>query len=157
VNELPPASRRSPVAGLRGPLSLETATRLAGFQVLLPSPDTASHGRFYAGDSIVATLLHVPGTRAPVLLAEFRAELGLMKKYATPGTRIEPARVRDVDALWIQGAPHVVVYNDSRGRGHDRVVRLAGNVLVWTHGSVTLRLEGPLSEQQALHIAERVG
>ena len=157
VNVLPPASRRSPVAGLDGPLTLGEATRRAGFRVLLPPRETAVHGRFYGGDSIVATLLRVPGTSAPILLAEFRGDLGIVKKLATPGTEIEPTRVGDADALWIHGAPHVLVYRDSTGRGRSRVVRLAGNALVWTRGGVTLRLEGPLSEGQALHIAALVG
>src|SRR5205085_1622303 len=75
----------------------------------------------------------------------------------SPATRIEPTTVNGTDALWIHGAQHVVYYFDSRGNGQSRVVRLAGNVLVWAHGSVTLRLEGPLSEAEALRIAGSVG
>jgi len=149
VNVLPPAQHRSPVAGLAGPMSLDRAARRAGFEVLLPPGPT---GRFYAADGIAATYL---GKK--VVLTEFRGDLGLSKKVASPATRIEPTTVNGTDALWIHGAQHVVYYFDSQGNGQSRVVRLAGNVLVWAHGSVTLRLEGPFSEAEALRIAGSVG
>jgi hypothetical protein len=156
VERLPPAGRRSPVEGLRGPMSLERAAKLAGFEILLPSGSTAEERRFYAGDGIVATyLMSEAGKR--VLLTEARGDIGMMKKVASPQTRIEPTRVNDHSGLWIQGAPHVVFYFDSRARGQERKVRLVGNVLVWALGDVTLRLEGPLSKSQALDIAEKVG
>jgi len=149
VNVLPPAQHRSPVAGLAGPMSVDRATKTAGFEVLLPPSPT---GRFYAADGIMATYL---GKK--VVLTEFRGDLGLSKKVASPATRIEPTTVNGTDALWIHGAQHVVYYFDSQGNGQSRVVRLAGNVLVWAHGSVTLRLEGQFSEAEALRIARSVG
>lgn len=153
VNVLPPAQHRSPVAGLAGPMSPDRAARRAGFEVLLPSSPT---GRFYAGDGIVATYLRSAAGKS-VVLTEFRGDLGIAKKLASPATRIEPTTVNGRDALWIHGAQHVVYYFDSQGNGRSRVVRLAGNVLVWAHGSVTLRIEGPLSEAEALRIARSVG
>jgi hypothetical protein len=148
VNVLPPAPHRSPVAGLAGPMSLSHARTLAGFQPLLPR----RHGRFYAADSILATYL--PGR---IVLSEFRGDLGLSKKLASPGTQIEPVTVNGADGLWIHGAEHVIIYFDSQGHDRSRVVRLAGNVLVWAHGSVTLRLEGPRSKAEALRIARSFG
>ena len=148
VPTLPPAERRSPVAGLSGPMSLARARELAGFQPLLPP----KHGRIYAADGILATYL-----RPRVVLSEFRADLGLSKKVVGPKTHIEPLTVNGHFGLWMQGAPHVVTYFDSNGLGHDKVVRLAGNVLVWARGSVTLRLEGPLTRDEALRIARTVG
>src|SRR5438105_3251180 len=53
-------------------------------------------------------------------------------------------------------APHVVMYFDSKGRGREKHVRIAGNVLVWAYGSVTLRIEGPLTEAQALGLARSI-
>jgi hypothetical protein len=32
---------------------------------------------------------------------------------------------------------------------------MAGNVLIWTHGDVTLRLEGPLTQAEAVRLALR--
>jgi hypothetical protein len=157
VETLPPAERGSPVEGLGGPMSLARASRTAGFQIVLPPAKIAAHGRFYADDSIVATYLRVPGKTAPVLLSELRGDLGFMKKVAGPQTKIEPARVHDEDALWLEGAPHVVTYFDSHTRSQFRKVRLAGNVLVWGRGNFTLRLEGPISKSEALRIARTFG
>lgn len=156
VQVLPPAERRSPVEGLRGPMSLADAKRLARVPVLLPSRGAATHGRFFADDGIVATYLRVPGKRTPVVLSEFLGDLGFVKKVVSPGTTVEPATVNGEDALWLEGAPHVVMYFDSSSRGQTRRVRLAGNVLVWSSGSVTLRLEGALSRDEGLAIARTV-
>jgi hypothetical protein len=147
VQKLPPAERRSPVAGLAGPMSLARARDLAGFEPALPP----THGKVYAADGIFATSL---GRQA--VLTEFRAELGFTKKAVGPATRIEPVTVNGRDGLWLEGAPHVVMYFDSRGVGREKIVRLAGNVLVWSRGSVTLRLEGPLTRDEALRLAEIV-
>src|SRR5947199_6140918 len=67
VDTLPNAPRRSPIAGLAGPMSLEDATKRAGFNPILPP----KHGRIYADDGILATYI------APqVVLTEARGELG---------------------------------------------------------------------------------
>ena len=148
VPTLPHAERRSPVAGLAGPMSLSEARDRAGFAPLLPP----RYGRIYAADGILATYL-----RPRVVLMEFRADISLSKKVAGPNTRIQPLTVNGHFGLWMEGAPHVVTYFNSRGIGHDKVVRLAGNVLVWARGSLTLRLEGPLTRDEALRVAKTVG
>jgi hypothetical protein len=147
VDRLPNAPRRSPVIGLAGPMSVEDAAKRAGFNPYLPP----KHGGIYAADSVLATYI-----RPRVVLTEARAELGMMKKVASPQTRLEPVRVNDHDGLWIAGAPHVVTYFDSQGRGQARNLRVAGNTLVWAYGSVTLRIEGPLTQAQALSLASSI-
>src|ERR687887_104852 len=99
VPTLPNAPRRSPIAGLAGPMSVEDATDRAGFNLILPP----NH-----------------------------------------------------DGMWITGAPHVVMFFDSQGRGQAKDVRIAGNTLVWAYGSVTLRIEGPLTQAQALSLAASI-
>jgi hypothetical protein len=147
VETLPNAPRRSPVAGLAGPMSVEDATDRAGFNPILPR----RHSGMYAQDGILATYV------APrVVLMEARSELGMTKKVVTEDTRVEPVRVNDHDGLWIAGAPHVIFYFDSNGFGKTNDVRSAGNTLVWAVGSVTLRLEGPLTQAQALSLASSI-
>jgi hypothetical protein len=147
VPTLPNAPHRSPIAGLDGPMSVEDATDRAGFNPILPS----KHGAIYADDGILATYI------APhVVLTEARSDLGMSKKVASPQTRLEPLLVNDHNGMWIQGAPHVVIYFDSKGRGYDKNVRIAGNVLVWAYGSVTLRIEGPITRARALALAATV-
>jgi hypothetical protein len=147
VDTVPHAPRLSPIAGLDGPMSAEEASDRAGFNLILPP----KHGGIYADDGIVATYI------APrVVLTEARSDLGFTKKVAGQQTRIEPIRVNDHDGVWIAGAPHVVMYFDSQGRVRDKRVRIAGNVLVWAYGSVTLRIEGPITQAQALALAATV-
>jgi hypothetical protein len=147
VPTLPNAPRLSPIAGLDGPMSVEDATKRAGFNLILPP----RHGGIYADDGIVATYI-APG----VVLTESRSELGMAKKVVSPQTTLVPLRVNDHDGMWIRGAEHVVMYFDSQGRGRDKHVRIAGNVLVWAYGSMTLRIEGPLTQAQALALAATV-
>ena len=145
VETLPRASRSSPVAGLAGPMSLEQATQRAGFQPLLPS----AHGKVYAADGILATYLD-----PRIVLTEARGNLAFTKKAVSGATRVEPVTVNGHDGLWISGAPHVVTYVGSSGLCcRTKVVRVAGNVLVWAQGSLTLRIEGPLTRAQALSFA----
>src|SRR2546423_1627745 len=84
--------------------------------------------------------------RRPLVLALAVLAVALAAAFAVNGA----------DGLWIHGADHVIFYFDSLAIGRSRVVRLAGDVLVWAHGSVTLRLEGPLSKAEALRIARSV-
>jgi hypothetical protein len=147
VPTLPNAPHRSPIAGLAGPMSVEDATDRAGFNLILPR----EHGGIYAADGIITTYI-----RPHVVLTESRGEIGMSKKVAGPLTRIEPLRVNDHDGMWISGAPHVLMYFDSNGRDYTKDVRIAGNTLVWAYGSVTLRIEGPLTQAQALSIAASI-
>jgi hypothetical protein len=153
VEELPQAPRRSPVVGLAGPMSLERAERVAGFRIVLPSSGIR---RAYAARGIAAMLLRVEDVSGPVLLTELHGFDLMMKKVAAGETRIEPLRVEGLPGIWIEGAPHVVSYYDPRGIQRTRATRLAGNVLAWTRGGFTFRLEGRLTKQQALEIARFV-
>jgi hypothetical protein len=147
VDTLPNAPRRSPIAGLAGPMSVEHATKRAGFNPILPP----KHNGIYAGDGILVTYI------APrVVLTEARSDLGLTKKVASKRTRIEPLLVNDHAGMWIAGAPHVVMYFDSQGLGRAKNVRIAGNTLVWAYGSVTLRIEGPITRAKALALAASI-
>lgn len=72
----------------------------------------------------------------------------LLQKQAGPNTRFEEVFVDDANALWIEGAEHVVV------RGPER--RIAGNVLIWERGAITYRLEGVAELDQAIAIARNL-
>jgi len=81
---------------------------------------------------------------------------GLVKKVASPRTRIEAVSVDGRPGYWLEGAPHILVYQDELGRVREDRARLAGNVLLWERGPLTLRLEGRLTKEQALQIASSV-
>jgi len=86
-----------------------------------------------------------------VLLTEFASTDGemMLKKVAGGGSRVEWVEIAPgVSGVWISGARHVV-YLFPR-----TPPRLAGNVLLFAHRGLTVRLEGPaLTRDLALRLA----
>jgi len=136
VETLPHAQERSLVAGLGPPLSLREAEKIAGVALVLNAPRPR---RFYAQPGLIATLLHYRGTS--VLLAELQGDqMGLTKKFAAPGTSVQPASIGTF-GLWLEGGKHVLMWSAASGEIRQMERRLAGNVLIWTEGNRTYRLE----------------
>jgi hypothetical protein len=150
VDTLPPAVERSQAKGLGRPLPLREAERAIGFRMALPAVRPAR--AYVLGDELASVFLHVHGQ--PVLLSELRSsnEL-LLKKMAADATIVEPARVGASNGLWIAGAPHTLTYIDRNFGYHQQAILVRGSVLLWIHGSLTLRLEGKLTKAQALELA----
>jgi hypothetical protein len=145
VDELPPASSTPHVFG--EPATLAGAQRVVGFRPLLPSeldaPDDVRINRFMP--YFVVVLYGRPDVR--LRLTETRG--GVIRKYTDTGQRVERVEVDGQPGLWVEGR-HVV--NELFG-----MPRLSGNVLLWEQESLTLRLEGHLTKQQALEVARSVG
>jgi len=74
-------------------------------------------------------------------------------KQVGPGTHIQQFRLDGQPALWITGASHFFGYVGDRGDARAAELYLAGNVLIWQRGALTLRLEGKLSRAEAVRIA----
>jgi hypothetical protein len=149
VETLPEATARSLEAGLGPERSLDEAARVAGFTPVLPPG--VDLRRAYARPGVIA--IPLGGGR---LLTELSGGVNgfmLSKKFVAGATRIEPVQVNGHDGLWLEGGPHVLVYLDENGRPIARTLRLAGNTLVWQVGARTFRLEGPLTQEQALALA----
>jgi hypothetical protein len=77
----------------------------------------------------------------------------ILKKLAAGGTRVVPLEVRGRPAYLVSGEPHVVMLVDELGVVHPESARLARDVLVWEENGRTVRLEGDLTEAQALELA----
>jgi hypothetical protein len=156
VETLPPARERPLTAGLGRPATLAEAARIAGFRMLLP-PLEEPPRRVYVRSGVQSALLDDPDAGS-VLLTEIRGrgQLDWAKKFSTPRTRIEQVTVGGAFGMWLQGAPHVVTFTDRSGRVQQFTTRLAGNVLVWTRGDLTLRLEGKLTKRRALELARSI-
>ena len=156
VETLPQARERPLSTGLGSRVSVAQGERIAGFRLLLP-PLKERVERVYARSNVQSAFLDVRGA-GTVLLTEIRGRrsLDFAKKFSGEATRVDPVSVRGEFGLWMQGAPHVVMFEDQSGRIQEFTTRLAGNVLVWTRGDLTFRLEGPLTKQRALEIARAV-
>src|SRR4029078_13095237 len=91
------------------------------------------------------------------LLSEYLARgYTLLKKSVSQKSVVEPVTVNGERSLWLEGPPHTLTYFNTNGEFQERTVKVTGNVLLWTHGPVTLRLEGRLSRAEALRIPRRI-
>jgi hypothetical protein len=151
VETLPPARERPLTAGLGPALSLREAEARSGVSLIF---NGSRPQRFYAQPGLIATLLHYRGK--PVLLAELQGDqTGIVKKLADPGTRVEPAPIGSF-GLWLEGGRHVLIWEAGSGEVRQVEPRLAGNVLIWTEGDRTFRLEGGLNMGQMLELGRQI-
>jgi hypothetical protein len=143
-----PSIPASPGLGLGKRIPLDRARHAAGFTALLPA------------GSPVAYLGHdVPGGRISllsgrVLIIEFRGTTTpFIFKVIGPGTQVRHVRVNGGPGVYLSGAPHEVLFRSQSGQFQTDRVRLAGNVLLWQQGRLTIRIEGTRTLGQALALA----
>ena len=152
VPTLPEAPPTTSPMGER--ISLATAQREAGFDVLLPTPAPA---RVYLSPRVPGGV--VSFTRDGVTVTQLQAsvEHEYLRKLAAGGTRIDGVRVGDDRALWLVGRPHVFFLVDARGRVIEESLQQAGNVLLFEHGGIVVRIEGADSLGAAVAVARSLG
>jgi hypothetical protein len=85
-----------------------------------------------------------------------RVEEPLLEKVLGPETAYERVSVGGQPAVWLSGAPHVLMYLGPGGQVREDQLRLAGNTLLWTVGPHTYRLESALERDAAIALAETV-
>jgi hypothetical protein len=154
--------------GLGERVTLEEARRRVGFPILVPQT-----GGLERPDAVFVSETVPPGGRvdlvwrarpglpasaftdAGLLITEFQGEPTpeFIKKVAVAG-QVEFVEVGGEPAYWFSGEPHFFTYRDRAGAFREERTRLAGNTLIWQRGELTLRLEGELSKEEALRIAE---
>lgn len=151
--------------GLGRPVTLAEARVSVDINVLVPQrlgrPDAVFVGRQPEGGRV--TMVYEPRTDLPadentgvgMLVTLFRGstDTGFVRKEAGPETSVRPITVEGAPGMWIEGAPHTVVYVDTAGRMFPDSLRLAGNVLIWQLGDITLRLESRLPLEPSLEVA----
>ncbi len=79
----------------------------------------------------------------------------MYEKSAALGTVLAETTVNGQRALWLSGAPHILVYLDAQGQpvvGTERPVN--ADTLAWEQGDITFRLETKLSQEEAVRLAE---
>ena len=154
VEEQPaPSPTGTPVVPPEQPgTSLERAAELAGFVPLVPEalgdPDAVSVSR----DRRIVSLTWGSGAHT-VRLDEFDGTLEpLFVKRATDAVRVD---VLGGEALWFP-TPHGVTVRPQDGGTRTVPPRLAAQTLIWPRGLVTLRLEGVLTLERAVDVADSV-
>lgn len=151
LSGVPPEARL--VLGER--TTLAEAQRRSGHPVLVPVDSAAPDAVYLDTASPGNPVALVYGSLAEprLLVLEFRAA-PLIEKELVSATQVEPVRVGGEQGLWIEGPRHEFVYRTLEGEEAIDTQRLAGNTLLWKRGSLTLRLEGDLSKDEAIRIAE---
>ncbi len=144
VDRLPAAQER-PLGESLGHVVAEAEARslLAGGLLLPPLDETPP---LHAQNGVVSLLFRDRGE--PVLLSELAVGGAVvLKKIAGGATTVDPVDVGGAPGLWLSGAEHVLMVPEAPPR-------LAGNVLLWQRGRLTLRLEGRgLTQARAVELA----
>lgn len=134
--------------GLGTQIPLARARHAASFSALLPPKSTAAYLGHDVPDGRISLLI------GRVLIIEFRgATTPYIVKVVGPGTTVKSVRVNGGPGVYLSGAPHEVLFQAQTGQFQTDRVRLAGNVLMWQQGPVTVRIEGTRTLGQALAIA----
>jgi hypothetical protein len=141
------------IADLGREISLEQARELItisepAFPPPLGYPDAIYGQNFLAREPVVSYFWQASNNRPQILLTQIEIpQMGL--KWAA-GEQFTATEVADQPAAWIEG-PHLFDLAESRLIPGTRI---ATNVLIWSDGGITYRLEGDLSQGEALRIAE---
>lgn len=136
------------------PATLAEAERQAHFTPELPAalgaPDEAYT---HPGVDLPAiTLVWRPDDGPPLSLTAIAvAEFG---RKVVAATTVEEVAVGDETGLWLIGPHHLQLFGDWQGSNN---LLITSNVLIWVHGGITYRLEGDLSQADAVAIAESLG
>ena len=137
-------------------VSRAEAERRVGFELLdLGSEPDAI---FVRPDGLASVVYGDPARPAARALAGARRDLGRLHQEDRPdsGTIIDEVTVDGEPGLFVAGPEHFVMFLDENGLISDERTYLAGTVLLWNRGDRLLRLEGDLTEEEALELAESV-
>jgi hypothetical protein len=138
--------------------TLAEAETKSRFKFLLPPGESPSRvflqelPEFGSGAQQVILIF---GDPASPRMTVYEATDFLYGKLVSGGTVVEETTVKGERALWLSGAPHVLIYLDPIGRAQFDVERsVAANTLAWETGNVTYRIETNLSKEEAIRFAE---
>ena len=138
-------------------VTLETARRRVDFPVRVPEAVGPPDAVYFSAQPERVDLVYRPREGLPrLLVSEFRAEATpMIEKTIGSATRLERLRVGGDPAYFITGADHGFAYLLPGGQANFETQRLAGpTLLVERSDGVLLRLEGELTREQAVRIAE---
>jgi hypothetical protein len=133
-------------------VSLDEAREAADFPLRLPTKlDQPGTVRLIEGGRVVSMAFASP--QGQVRVDQFGGGLDPMFQKFASSDDIHHVTVAGHPAIWVD-RPHFVVYSDRDGEPHQESARLAGSTLIWDDEGITYRVEGDLTESEALEIAE---
>ena len=172
VEQLPPVGDSANVrAHLGRRVTAEEARSQVQWAILLPTdPALGAPDEVYLDSRVpggVVSLLwnarvglpQASSTQAGLLLTEFEGSISdrvTAHKLLDRGARVEVVKVGQTTGLWVSGRPHAVELLDVRGEYVEETLRLEGDVLLWTQGGLTLRIESALGRDATVAIADSI-
>jgi hypothetical protein len=136
-------------------VSRAEAERRVGFELLDlgEEPDAI----FVRPDGLASVVYGDP-QHPRLVLSQARGAVwnGFIKKTAGRGTIIDAVTVDGEPGLFVDGPEHFVMFLDEHGLISDERTYLAGTVLLWNRDDLLLRLEGDLTQEEALELAGSV-
>jgi hypothetical protein len=128
-------------AGLGPP----AASYLSDRRLVMVWPPSSAHPR-------IAT------TDVGLLVTEFQGSVdtGYYEKIVHNGTTVEEVQVSGHRGYWLAGEMHALFYVDANGRPVDEQRLAVGQVLIWSDGDLTYRLETEGSKEEAITLAESI-
>jgi hypothetical protein len=139
-----------PPPTVEGTMSVAEAADLVGFALLVPDQLGQPDGVEVSADRVMVSMSWST-VAGPVRLDQFDGRLDFTMAKTSPGA--EFVAVSGGDAIWFE-RPHEVVVLDDQDNPRTESARLAGQTLIWPRGDTTLRLEGDLTREEAVAIAE---
>jgi hypothetical protein len=153
-NDPTPARSEAPApppAG--GTTTLEEATGLVSFDPLVPAVLGPPQGVEVSADGRVLSLSWSGGPDDAVRMDQFDARLDYTFAKSSPSVSFTEVGGRS--ALWFDQTHRVTLLNRDGTRRFE-TARLAGHTLIWEQGDTTVRVEGDLTLDRAVEIAESV-
>jgi hypothetical protein len=145
-------------------VSLDEVRRISGLNLVLPTdPDLGPPDATYINGQraalVWATRPGLPETESAgvgLVISEFRGEMddGYFEKVLGEGNTLTSVTVGNSQGWWISGTSHFFYYIDGQGRSQSDDHRVVGDVLLWTTGDVTYRVETALGLAGAIRLAE---
>lgn len=152
--DLPPATATA--ASLGSPATLAEAAATAGFSPLvpaLPGLDTPEvFIRRGAGFTLI-TLRYTAGDGSPgLVITQLAADGEVFIKQLDETTAVQNVTVGGAPGIWLEGGAHTIaLFTD--GDYLEDTARLVGDTLLWTRGTITIRIESELSLGESITIA----
>ncbi len=136
------------------PTTLAAAERQARFTPELPAALGAPDEVYtHPGIDLPAiTLVWRPDDGPPLSLTAI-AVAEFARKFVA-ATAVEEVAVGDATGLWLTGPHRLQLFGDWQEPNN---LLITSNVLIWVRGGITYRLEGDLSQADAVAIAESLG
>lgn len=163
----PPTDRYVPLPGERK-TSLAEAVEMATFEIRVPAelgaPDLVTVADGEPPRVVSLLYLAAPGRPAAgpasagvaIRIDQFAGRIApLFSKYIDDDTG-ETLTIGPYRAFWID-APHPVLYVDPLDRNFEESARLSARSLIIEVRGTTVRIEGDLTKEQAIKIAESLG